>query len=52
MYNIDKMTAFPTDKYKASSMFVSKVERVNYLSESLKQKKRAKSVIASVFVEA
>lgn len=46
------MTAFPTDKYKASSMFMSKVEWVNYRSEWKKANKWAKSVIASVFVEA
>jgi hypothetical protein len=29
-YNLDKIEAFPVYKFKPSSMFASKVERVNY----------------------
>jgi len=37
-YNLDKVEAFPVYKFKPSSMFCSKVERVNYAKESKKAK--------------
>ena len=42
-YNLDKVEAFPVYKFKPSSMFVSKVERVNPRRE-LKKSRKTQSV--------
>lgn len=51
-YNVEKLSGVQSiDKLKGSSMFMSKVERVNYRSEGWKFHKWANTVV-SAFVEA
>ena len=43
-YNLDKVEAFPVYKFKESSVFVSKVERVNPKRERKLMKHKSKSM--------
>ncbi len=50
-YNVDKVEAFPVYKFKPSSMFASKVERVNYWKE-LQRSHRHTNTITDVLRQA